>query len=131
LHMTPRNLSLARLSCRLWFPFPPVSLSLRSIHCIATDSDNHIYTPRPVSSKPGNRGPNFSLFVCVFRGNRGPFSSHLLVSSCSLVSLAVHFDTSHRHSTSPTANPCVPSHPSSAYHPALDRRAVIRPQQWG
>ena len=52
---------------------------------------------------------------------------HLLLSLHSLVSLAIHFDTSHRCSTSPTANLCVPSYLSSAYCPTLDCCAIIHP----
>ena len=102
--------------------FPHLSLSLRSVHCIAMDSDLDYRYPRLALLKASNRGPHSPIsFACV-SGQQWPIFS-LFISACIfLVSLAIRSNFSHRHSTSRSANPCVLP---SRYH-ILDRRAVIR-----
>jgi hypothetical protein len=97
--------------------FPHFSLSLRSLHCIATNSDSTYKYSSPALLKNRQLWPKtFPIFVCVRSGQLRPILSvSFLISLRSLVSLAVRSDSSHRHSTSPSANPCVPSRPSPAY----------------
>lgn len=72
--------------------FPPLFLSLRSAHCIATGIGlNRINIPRLVSSKPDNCDPiSPHSFACV-SGELWPLSLRFLVS------LAFRSDSRYRH----------------------------------
>ena len=74
-------------------PFPHLSLSLCSVHCIATDSDSDYKLPKPCfAEKQATVAPSPSRFrLCL----------------CLLVSLAARSDSDYRRSTSPFANPRV------------------------
>ena len=109
-HMTLRALLPARLSLST-FPssFPPLSLSVCSVQCIATDSDsNHINTPSRALLKSRQIGPVFPpLFMCV-SGLLCPFSLSCLISVCvSLTCLLVRPKSSYQHLPSPSADPYV------------------------
>ena len=76
-HMTPRALSLARLSLSTFtFAFPP--LSLCSIHCIAADLDSYKYPTCGLAERQANR-PSLFPFICVhFQATAAPSVSSRL-----------------------------------------------------